>query len=296
MGLPLVAIPLAGRAGALHPGGALQPVAPVRPRGAARHARCRMRPEVNVAVFTDNDFEKVNGVTTTLRRVAAARTRRHPAARLHGVRDCRWTRPTTSRCGRSASPIPFYGEMRMYVPRVLRYLRARARGPHRRRPPDHAGAGGPGGAVRRLATGTADGRQLPHRPGGLHHAAERIGSPRRADARVHAVAVRALPAGARALASTRATLIDGEGEPGQDRPLAPRRGHELFAPVPAVDGAPPALAACRTGVRRCCTSGGVSREKGLALLPPLERRLRAHGSPHRFVIAGQGRWRPNCAG
>lgn len=77
---------------------------------------------MRVAVFTDNDFAKVNGVTTTLRALV------------------QWAPPdievriyTADGVGRSerhylslksfGMGIPFYCEMKMYVPRLMTYLR-----------------------------------------------------------------------------------------------------------------------------------------------------------------------------
>lgn len=77
---------------------------------------------MNVAVFTDNDFDKVNGVTTALR----ALLRWSPS-------DIRPRIYTADGRGRDdpdylslRSPgigIPFYAEMKMYVPRLAEYVR-----------------------------------------------------------------------------------------------------------------------------------------------------------------------------
>jgi hypothetical protein len=90
---------------------------------------------MNVAIFTDNDFDKVNGVTTTL-----------TAALQWAPDDIRLRVYTASAVGvdtpeylalRSVGvPIPFYSEMRMYVPRLRKYLataRATPIWPHTRR-------------------------------------------------------------------------------------------------------------------------------------------------------------------
>jgi glycosyltransferase involved in cell wall biosynthesis len=77
---------------------------------------------VNVAIFTDNDFGKVNGVTTTLRAVL-----RHAPSDLHlriyTAADIGVDQPDYFAPRSFGVPIPFYGEMRMYVPRLRTYLR-----------------------------------------------------------------------------------------------------------------------------------------------------------------------------
>jgi glycosyltransferase involved in cell wall biosynthesis len=76
---------------------------------------------MNVAVFTDNDFDKVNGVTTTL---SAALAYAPPGMRL---RIYTAARTATDRLDylalkSIAVPIPFYRDMDMYVPRLRAYL------------------------------------------------------------------------------------------------------------------------------------------------------------------------------
>lgn len=78
---------------------------------------------MTVAIFTDNDFDKTNGVTTTLGALM-----RHAPADLHlrvytlsafDVDEAQYL------AVRSVSaPIPFYGEMQLYVPRMVRLRRS----------------------------------------------------------------------------------------------------------------------------------------------------------------------------
>ena len=75
------------------------------------------RRRARVAVFTDNDFAKVNGVTTAL----SALLRYAPP----GVEPCVYTHSdrTAERPGYVAMPapgigLPFYREMRVYLPRL----------------------------------------------------------------------------------------------------------------------------------------------------------------------------------
>jgi glycosyltransferase involved in cell wall biosynthesis len=76
---------------------------------------------MNVAIFTDNDFDKVNGVTTTLRAVL------HYAP--DGIRPCIYTASEFGDDGPGyfapasiGMPVPFYSVMRMYLPRIREYV------------------------------------------------------------------------------------------------------------------------------------------------------------------------------
>lgn len=85
---------------------------------AAAHAPPRTR----VAVFTDNDFGKVNGVTTTLRAVLRFAPPdlgvRIYTADDHGVDDDQYLALRSWGAG-----IPYYREMKIYLPHVGAYLR-----------------------------------------------------------------------------------------------------------------------------------------------------------------------------
>ena len=77
---------------------------------------------MNVAIFTDNDFNKVNGVTAALRAVLQYAP--------DGIRPCIYTASEFGDEGpgyfapRSFGlAVPFYRDMRMYVPRPKQYLR-----------------------------------------------------------------------------------------------------------------------------------------------------------------------------
>ena len=76
-----------------------------------------------VAIFTDNDFDKVNGVTTTLKAVL-----RHAPPdiqpRVYTCADLHIDEPDYLALRSPSVPIPYYNEMRMYLPRV-RQLRQR---------------------------------------------------------------------------------------------------------------------------------------------------------------------------
>jgi glycosyltransferase involved in cell wall biosynthesis len=77
---------------------------------------------MRVAIFTDNDFDKVNGVTTTLTAVldhapADVSPRIYTASTLGADAPHYLALPSV------AVPIPFYAQMQMYVPRYHEYLR-----------------------------------------------------------------------------------------------------------------------------------------------------------------------------
>lgn len=83
---------------------------------------------MNVAIFTDNDFDKINGVTTTFRAALQSapdgiHLRIFTAAQLPVETDAYLALRSIG------IPIPFYSEMQMYVPRFREFLR-RARADH----------------------------------------------------------------------------------------------------------------------------------------------------------------------
>ena len=77
---------------------------------------------MRVAIFTDNDFDKVNGVTTTLKAVL----RYAPDGiepRIYTAADVGVENRDYLALQSFGVPIPFYGEMKIYVPRVAAYVR-----------------------------------------------------------------------------------------------------------------------------------------------------------------------------
>ena len=73
-----------------------------------------------VAVFTDNDFSKVNGVTTTLK----ALLRYAPAdvkPRIYTLSDIGTETPDYLALRAWGMPIPYYAEMSIYAPRVVAF-------------------------------------------------------------------------------------------------------------------------------------------------------------------------------
>lgn len=76
---------------------------------------------MRVAVFTDNDFDKVNGVTTTLTALLA-HAPRDVAPRIYTASALSADGPDYLALQSRSVPIPFYREMSMYVPRWNEYL------------------------------------------------------------------------------------------------------------------------------------------------------------------------------
>jgi glycosyltransferase involved in cell wall biosynthesis len=77
---------------------------------------------LNVAIFTDNDFEKINGVTTALRAVLA-HAPGDIRTRIYTCDSTGANRPEYLAVKALDVAIPFYSEMRMYVPPFRRFLR-----------------------------------------------------------------------------------------------------------------------------------------------------------------------------
>jgi glycosyltransferase involved in cell wall biosynthesis len=241
---------------------------------------------MRVAIFTDNNFEKVNGVTTTLRAVL----RYAP----DGIEPRIYTASNRAADDRDylalrsiGAPIPFYGEMHMYLPRVREYLR-RAR--EERVDVVHLTTPGPVGlAAMRVA-------RLLRLPmvGSFHtdlaaYTGILSGSPRLE--RLMGAYMR-WPYGrcARLLVPSEDArrLLEGSNA-NTGRAAVWRRG---------VDSAHFHQARRSEDVRRRwrvsrrCPAvlyvGRVSREKGLDLLPGLQQCLHASGLAHRLVIVGSG--------
>ena len=241
---------------------------------------------MNVGIFTDNDFDKVNGVTTALRAVLdhapdGMRLRVYTAAAVAKT-DADYLALASF-----GMPIPFYGDMRMYVPRLAAFLRhARADGIN----VVHLTTPGPIGLA---AMWVAWRLRLPM-VGSFHtdlaaYTAVLSGSPR-----LGALMREYMrwPYGkcARVLVpseSTRAVLIGAKAD--ARRLVVWSRGVDttLFNPARRswrlrerwhVSDRRPALVYV----------GRVSREKGLDPLPAIQYALHARGIEHRFVIVGEG--------
>jgi glycosyltransferase involved in cell wall biosynthesis len=245
---------------------------------------------IRVAIFTDNDFEKVNGVTTTLRAVlryapAGIEPRVYTAARMATNTPDYFALPSLG------VPIPFYAEMKVYLPRVGAYLRqARAD----RIDVIHLTTPGPVGLA-----GMRVARLLRLPMVGSFHtdlaAYARILSGSRGLERLMRDFMR-WPYGrcSRVLVPSDATRellsrVEDDAHRAKERLALWNRGVdcELFSRERR------SMALRRSwGVSRGQPAilyvGRVSKEKGLDALPDIHARLRLSGTRHRFVIVGSG--------
>ena len=241
---------------------------------------------MKVAVFTDNDFDKINGVTTTLTAVlrhapAGIQPRIFTAAALGSDQPDYLALPSYG------VGIPFYREMKMYVPHWRRYLdRVRADGIDL----IHLTTPGPMGLV---ALWIAAHASLPL-VGSFHtdlsaytrllSGSERLGALMREYMRwmygrcarvlVPSEATRELMVGAK-MAPERIRIWTR----GVDTVLfcPERRSERLRAEWRVSDDRPALLYV-----------GRLSKEKGLDLLPALQNALRQRGIDHRLILTGEG--------
>jgi glycosyltransferase involved in cell wall biosynthesis len=248
---------------------------------------------MRIAIFTDNDFDKVNGVTTTLKAVL-----RHAP---EGIEPRIYTAADVAADDRDylalqsiGVPIPYYSEMKMYVPRVGAYVRVaredRAEVVHLTTP----------GAIGLAAMRVARVLGLPM-VGSFHTdlaAYTRILSgSRRLESivrdfmrwpygRCRRILVPSEDA-RRLLASDR---HDGRQALADERRIAIwRRGvdSEEFRPSRRSDALRQSWRVSRT-VPAILYVGRVSREKGLGLLPQIQECLTQSRIPHRFIVVGSG--------
>lgn len=241
---------------------------------------------MRVAIFTDNDFQKVNGVTTTL----SAVLRYAPpglSLRVYTADSVGADRPEYLSLRSLPVPIPFYGEMKMYVPRVNEYIR-RVR--EDRIDLIHLTTPGPMGLVAMRVARTLN---LPM-VGTFHtdlaaytailSGQQWLGNLMREYMRwPYGRCDRVLVPSA----ATRDLLVGAKGH--RERIQIWSRGvdTEMFAPARRSEAI-----RRRWNVSDTCPAilyvGRISREKGLDMLPALQRRLKELGVRHRFILAGQG--------
>jgi glycosyltransferase involved in cell wall biosynthesis len=241
---------------------------------------------MKVAIFTDNDFDKVNGVTTTLTAVlkhapSDIQPRIYTAAALGS------DQPDYLAYRSFGIGIPFYREMKMYVPHWRRYLDRVIRD---RIDVIHLTTPGPLGLV---ALWVAAQASLPL-IGSFHtdlsayttllSGSEQLGSLMREYMRwMYGRCAQVLVPSA----ATRQLMQDARMPSDRLRIWSRGVDTDLFSPDKRADHL---RAEWRVADRRPAILyvGRVSREKGLALLPLLQDALRGRGINHQLIIAGEG--------
>jgi glycosyltransferase involved in cell wall biosynthesis len=241
---------------------------------------------MNIGIFTDNDFEKVNGVTTTL---SAALRWAPPGMRLriYTASTLPVVQPDYLALRSIGMPIPFYAEMRMYLPRLLAYLE------HARDDQldvVHLTTPGPIG----LAALFVAWKQALPMVGSFHTDLAACAATLSGSRRLGALMRQYLrwPYGkcARVLVPSEHTrrLLIGCKSDARKIALWPRGvDTEVFTPAKR---SPALREQWRVSDRRPALLyvGRVSREKGLDVLPALRDRLHARGIEHRMIIVGEG--------
>ena len=241
---------------------------------------------MNVAIFTDNDFDKINGVTTTL---TAALRHAPPSLRLrvYTAATLAVETPEYLAVRSPGMPIPFYGDMRMYLPRLFEFVdHARAD----RIDVIHLTTPGPIG----LAALFVAWRLRVPIVGSFHtdlaaymttlSGSAGLGSLMREYMRwAYGKCVTILAPSAH----TQRLLIDARIDPAKVELWVRGVDTSLFSPARRSQ---PLRNSWHVSDRRPALLyvGRVSREKHLLALPAIDERLHARGIEHRFVIAGGG--------
>jgi len=250
------------------------------------HAVFRNDLAVKVAIFTDNDFAKVNGVTTTLRAVL----RHAPASVDLRVYTCDSVGIETQEyLGLSAVGIgiPYYREMKMYLPPFRRFLQhAVADGIEL----VHYTTPGPVGLAAMWVASRLNLRMVGSFHTDLAEYARMLSGSRRLGDLMHHYMKWPYGKCERIFVPSEATrqlLMRGRIEPSKidiwrrgvaTRQFAPARRSAALRESWGVSDSRPAL----------LYAGRLSREKSLDLLLPLTRALNDAGAPHRLVMIGDG--------
>jgi glycosyltransferase involved in cell wall biosynthesis len=244
---------------------------------------------MNVAIFTDNDFAKVNGVTTSLR----AAVRHVPAgihARVYTASDLAEDRDDYFATAAPGVRMPFYGDMRMYLPSFRRLLR-RVR--EDRIELIHFTTPGPVGLAALFVAWRTGLRMVGSFHTDLAAYTERLsGSPRLGAlmreylrwpyGRCERVFVPS--------ESTRQLLVAGRINPSRIHLWTRGVDTELFAPQKRSRAL---RERWRVGDTRPALiyAGRLSKEKGLRLLPAVTSAMHRRGAEHRLVLVGDGPYR-----
>ena len=253
--------------------------------------------QVRAAVFTDNDFAKVNGVTTAL----TALLRYAPPGvepRVYTHSDRAVERPGYLALRAPGVGLPFCRDMRVYLPR-LPTLCARMRAD--RVQLVHLTTPGPMGLAALHAAAALD---LPL-IGSFHTDFGRYVRMLGASARLERwlrLYMRWLYSRCERIlvpsAATGAMLVEDGIEPRRIARWTRGVDAEAFSPARRSEALRRAWGVGGDGVGAPLAllyAGRVSKEKGLALLPEAAARLRRAGVAHRWVVVGDGAWRPELA-
>jgi len=241
---------------------------------------------MNVGIFTDNDFSKTNGVTTTLRAVL-----RHVpgdvAARVYTADDTGADEPDYLALRAPGIGIPFYREMRLHWPRVRAFL-AQAR--IDRLDLIHYTTPGPVGLAARYVAAKL---RLPM-VGSFHtllsEYTEVLSGSRQLGQAMRLYQRWAYGRCGTVLAPSEATarlLVQAGFRADRLRVWARGVDTDRFTPARRSEARRAAWAA-RPQVPIVAYAGRLSREKGLDALPEISRSLRAIGQPHRLLFIGDG--------
>jgi glycosyltransferase involved in cell wall biosynthesis len=241
---------------------------------------------MRVAIFTDNDFEKVNGVTTTLKAVLRCAP---PDMRLRVY--------TASHVG-AAQPdylalrsigvgVPFYRGMHMYVPRLLAFLA------HARRDDItlvHMTTPGPVGLAAMYVAGRLGLPMVGSFHTQLAEYAELLSGSRRLGQLMREYLRWPYGRCERILVPSEATRrLLVSGKLGSEKLRLWPRGVDTvrFSPGARSDALRSAWRVSRT-IPAVLYVGRLSHEKGLAAVPLFERALSRRGCLARFVFVGDG--------
>ncbi len=240
---------------------------------------------MRVAMFTDNDFGKVNGVTTTLKAVLQFSERAEP--RVYTASDLGAETPTYFATPSLGIGLPWYREMRIYWPRLGAFARALKRDGTE---VIHVTTPGPVGLAGRVLAARLNLPLL----GSYHthlgdYASTLSGSARLGDALERYMRWCYAPCDPLLVPSDDARELLVRRGYRADRLRVWSRGVDVAKFTPTrlsrelrrawhVDDRRPAI----------LYAGRLSREKGLDIVGPLQRQLHRHGIAHQFVFAGDG--------
>ena len=248
---------------------------------------------MRVAIFTDNDFDKVNGVTTTLK----AALREQPAdisARVYTAADVGVDRDDYLALRSFGIGIPFYRGMKMYVPRFAAFLdRARADGVE----VVHYTTPGPVGLAAMYTSWRLGVPMMGSFHTQLAEYTELLSGSRRLGELMRQYQRWPYGKCARVLVpsdATRQLLIDTKIKAERIRIWTRGVDTEKFSPAWRSDALRFAWRA-KGDTLALLYVGRLSREKGLDAIPALARSLNEVGVAHRFIFVGDGPFRSDAA-